>query len=151
MEIIDDSKVVSGGILLISKDNKVLAFSKLIDNNKIRLPGGTRQKGESSSQNASRELFEETGLDIDVSDISEIFYYIPDDNKNKNIEGYFATFVVRSNKLASEFNILYDGKDENGNLEGHARWVKPEDFLDPDKSVFPDYLTQLLKSTKLID
>jgi hypothetical protein len=59
MENVDTNKVSK---VIITKDNKILLLQK--KNGKYELPGGHIEVGESAIEGATREVKEETGLDI---------------------------------------------------------------------------------------
>jgi 8-oxo-dGTP pyrophosphatase MutT (NUDIX family) len=145
-----DNKTTACGVLLISLDNKILAFARKGDTSKLGLPAGKREKDEDLKFCARRELLEETGVDLDLSNITEIFYYIPDDKQKENKEEYCATFVVRSDLNLDKFILGEANKDEFGTPEGKAIWVTPLEFIESANSAFLDYNTNLLRFAKLL-
>lgn len=148
---IEDSKITACGILLISSDNKILAFARRGDKTKLGLPAGKREGVESLKECASREVFEETEIKIDLTDNNEVFYKIPDDKQRDGKEEYCATFIVRENKSSEEFEIGKANISETENvIEGFGLWVTPEEFIHAANSAFLDYNTALLKFAKLI-
>lgn len=63
---------------IISIDNKVL-LERRADDNKWGVPGGWAEVGESPQESLIREFKEETGLDIEVGNIIDVFTQRPGD------------------------------------------------------------------------
>lgn len=148
---IPDNKITAAGVLVISSDNKILAFARRGDRTKLGLPAGEREPGEELKQVASRELFEETGFMTEVEDEDEMFVYQPDDKQAAGMDEYCATFIKRIDLPSHTFTTQEANKDENGDLEGFGLWVEPFEFIAGGNSAFIDYNTNLLKFAKLID
>ena len=73
---IDSCKIVTGVVLILKKDNKVLLFKRNIPN-KIAcgffcLPGGTVEHHETVKQAACREATEEIGITITENNLSPV-------------------------------------------------------------------------------
>ena len=148
---IPDNKITAAGVLVISSDNKILAFARGGDLTKLGLPAGKRESNESLKQNAARELFEETGFMTEITDTDEVFIYQPDDKHAANVEEYCATFIKRINLPSETFVIQAANLDAEGNPEGHGLWVEPSEFIAKGSSAFIDYNTNLLRFAKLVD
>jgi 8-oxo-dGTP pyrophosphatase MutT (NUDIX family) len=150
MNDVDDNKITACGVLLISSDNKVLAFARKGNASRLGIPAGKRESGESLKDCAARELYEETGIQLDLSDISESFCYIPDDKPKEQQTNYCVTFIVRSSLPSEVFEILEANTDHEGNIEGQGVWVEPDEFILSTKSAYIEYNTHLLKFANLI-
>ncbi len=55
--------------VIVAVDDKVLFVHNWLGENKLSLPGGGVQKGESSKKAAVREVREETGLDLNIDEL----------------------------------------------------------------------------------
>jgi len=105
--------------LIMSDDGKVLAVSRRDDPTQLGFPGGKMDPGEDLITTATRELKEETGLDI--VDLRQVFVHKEDD-------GYVTTTFV--GKVSGQIET-----DE----EGLIRWVKPSVLMNPETSPFASY------------
>ncbi len=65
-------------VYLTNNDGQVLAVSRKNDSTKWGLPGGKKELLETDEQAAVRELYEETGLDVNVCHLRKIFEDIDD-------------------------------------------------------------------------
>jgi 8-oxo-dGTP pyrophosphatase MutT (NUDIX family) len=147
---IDNTKITACGVLLVSSDKKILAFARKGNTSQLGVPAGKRETGETVIQCAERELYEETGIQLDLSAISESFCYIPDDKPREEQTNYCVTFIVRSSLPSEVFEILEANTDPDGNPEGHGVWVEPEEFIQSTKSAYLEYNTNLLKFANLV-
>lgn len=103
--------------VLLSADNEVLFVKSFVGDQKWKLPGGGVKKNEHPEDGALREIFEETGIELGKSQISEILR-----TKNRHA-GTQYTHVVFVAKLAQKVKItksqpeIYD-----------AKWLKPNEI-----------------------
>lgn len=67
-KIKNDTSTLRAGCIVLSKDKKKILFVKTKKCNKWGPPKGRLNKGESVSECAMRELFEETGIKVDISE-----------------------------------------------------------------------------------
>jgi len=88
----------------IIEDEKILML-KRSDNKKWTMPGGTLEFGESLTDCAIREASEETGLDIEITDVIGTY-------TDPNIRVAYSDGEVRQ-----EFTIVYAGKLVSGIIE----------------------------------
>lgn len=144
--------VISNGKILIGNENDVYQF-----------PGGHLEESESLNDCLKREILEETGIEIDDSEINkpfmkvtflnkdwpktgnnrkcEIYYYIINTNKKVDLTktNYTANEIERNYKI-EEFNIdeaIYKIKDNIPNNEENK-------IISPDMiSAIEEYLNQI--------
>ncbi len=67
------SENITAACILICKGNKFLAVARRGTTDEWGLPGGKIDVGETPAQAASRELEEETGLQVTISDLDPVF------------------------------------------------------------------------------
>lgn len=99
--------ILNNGNLLLANENDVLQF-----------PGGHLEDDESLNDCLKREIKEETGIEIEDSEIGECFLKViwlnrdwPSEGKNRKCEIYY--YVVNTNKLPNLENIdLTDSEKE---------------------------------------
>lgn len=113
-------------VILILKDNKVLAVSRKNDPNAFGLPGGKVDPGEYLEQAAARELLEETGLV--ATNLTPVFVH--------EEEEYSTT----------TFTCDYSG-DINTPETGVVKWVEPDVLF---SGPFGKYNLELFTELKLV-
>ena len=91
----------AAAVALISDDKKLLML-KRADSGKWTMPGGTMEFGESLKDCAIREVFEETGLNVEIQDIIGIY-------TDPQIVVEYSDGEVRQ-----EFSVLYFGTIKQG-------------------------------------
>lgn len=112
-----DKKMV--GVVVPISNNKVLMLKrspKSTQPNRWNFPGGSIEDGESVPEGASRELYEETALDIEIKDMEYIGYL--ERFPNMHIYFYIGVFdnpEVEINDESSGF--MWATLDEVQNLE----------------------------------
>ena len=126
---------------IIMKDGKFL----MVGNDKIDYlysVGGRVKFGETAEQAVVREVYEETGVKMDIDRLGFIHenYFIGDDPKNNGrtvyeISLYFYMKVPDEFVPVSESFTEYDSKE-------HLRWVSPDDK----EKIFPDFFKKELKN-----
>lgn len=107
-------------MIMIKKDNMVVALDKTGSWPGITFPGGHVEKGESFKESAIREAKEETGLDVKDVYLKGIINW---DNKETG-ERYIELLYV-----ANGFEgVLKDGSDE-----GRVFWIDSEELKHSNK------------------
>ncbi len=116
-------KVVSAGVFVISKEGKILTFSRGEPFNDFSFPKGQRKQGESLEDTAVRECREETGLEVAITKKVGVnsynYFWEPTNEQTEKTVHYFVGKVVGGN-----LSIKKGGKD---NIE-EAQWVGVEDL-----------------------
>ena len=132
----------SGRVLLIDEAQRLLLFRgrELWPNNGTRtiwfLPGGGAEPGESFSECAARELFEETGFRVSPADLGRIagvrqvtFWF--EGAETLSNEAYFVHTIPAWEVDTSGFTEL-----ERAVIQAHRWWTLPE-LQATDEIVFP--------------
>ena len=115
-EITDLSRKVK--ILLINSQNEImLGYS----HNEYQFPGGTQEANEELIDTVNREIEEETGIKLNLSEI-EVFacsigYYKdwPAEGRNKKVEIYY--YEVKTDEKPNLDNLNLTEKEKEGNFE----------------------------------
>lgn len=115
------NSIVPATAAAIVKDDKLLMIRR-VDNDKWSLPGGTLDFGESLEECVIREVKEETGLNIRIDGIQDIY-------SNPNILIEYANGEVRQ-----EFTTVYNATVIDGELKiddesKDIQWVSLEKVL----------------------
>lgn len=116
------NSIVPAAAAAIIEDDKLLMIRR-VDNDKWSLPGGTLDYGESLEECVIREVKEETGLDIKINGIQNIY-------SNPNILIEYANGEVRQ-----EFTTVYKAEKVSGELQidnesKDIQWVPLFEVLD---------------------
>lgn len=111
-------------IWLITKDNQVVIVSK--DGAHWQLPGGKPEVGESLLETATREVSEETGLDISglVQQARMFGYYVvrePEANPGCYLQ---IRYILALPQDASSLALRVDAEDENQATEDVIKFVR---------------------------
>lgn len=116
---------------LVVKDGKFLALQQKADD-KIwwDLPGGRMKYGEEPENVLSREIFEETGLKIEILKQLGTWYFF---RSSDNSQVICFTFLCRP---VSERIELDKNPDEEEEIVS-CRWVTPEEFLNNSEALMP--------------
>lgn len=149
MEKNDLTVAVGDGILnvrvgaIIMKDNKIL----MVGNEKVDYlysVGGRVKMGESAEEAVMREVYEETGVRMEVESLGFVHenFFMGDTGKAKNKPVYEISFYFYM-KVPEDFEPVCGSFNEEDNKE-HLMWV----VLDSDKKYYPDFFrTELVKAS----
>lgn len=105
-------------VLIINSKNEVLLG---YSHNNYQFPGGHVEEGETLIQTVNREILEETGMDLGVSDLEPfacaIGYYKdwPAEGKNRKIEIYY--YEVKTDEEPNLEKTEYTENEKDGNFE----------------------------------
>lgn len=104
--------------LLINNDNILLGNA----NNVLQFPGGHLEENESLEECLTREIKEETGIDVDINDISKPFMEIdyfnkdwPEVGKKRKSEIYY--YVVKTDKEVDINNLNLTEHEKENNFK----------------------------------
>ena len=92
--------IMVGSAVLVLNDKNQLLMMKRADNNNWGIPGGAMELGETAEETARRELFEETGLEVDelklfgVFSGKELYYQYPSGEEVYNVSIVFLAHDV---------------------------------------------------------
>lgn len=139
----------SARVILLDKDNRVLLFTGIISSQlsavKVAwfLPDGGAEENETLGETAARELFEETGLQIEASLLRgpiEVSRGVWSDGTTT----YRATDYVFILRVAS-WEVTTEGFTplEQEQVIGHRWWTLPE-LQQSDAVIFPNRLASLV-------
>jgi len=105
-------------ILIINSNNEVLLG---YSHNNYQFPGGHVENGESLIETVNREMLEETGINLGVSDIEPfacaLGYYKdwPEDGKNRKIEIYY--YEIKTDEKPNLESTKYTDHEKEGKFE----------------------------------
>lgn len=131
-------------VILIDEDEKILLHLRK-DNNSWGLPGGMMELGESTEENAIREVYEETGLtchSLELFNIysgKKLYYKYPDGNEVYNVT---VTYLCRN----------YSGEIKVDLSEGYeVKYFAVNDIPDrlsgPIVPILNEYCEKVIKSS----
>ena len=105
-------------VLLVNSNNDVLLG---YSHNNYQFPGGHVEENETLVQAVNREILEETGIELNITNIGPfacaIGYYKdwPAEGKNRKIEIYY--YEVKTDEKPNLENTKYTENEKNGNFE----------------------------------
>lgn len=133
--------VVAGVSTIIVNENKEILLIHRKDNNLWGLPAGSIELNESPKNAAVREVFEETGLVIETSDLQllnvfggeEFFYTYPNGDQCSNVTISYGTTKVCGNLLLETDETkdakFFEAKCLPNNIAKHE-WIMLQSFFD---------------------
>lgn len=105
-------------VLLVNSNNDVLLG---YSHNNYQFPGGHVEENETLVQTVNREILEETGIELNITNIEPfacaIGYYKdwPAEGKNRKIEIYY--YEVKTDEKPNLENTEYTENEKDGNFE----------------------------------
>lgn len=126
-------KVGVNGVV-ISEDGKIL-LERRADDKLWGIPGGWAEIGESPQESVKREIYEETGLNVEVKDIIDIFTRRPGDYGQPHTSYhilFYCKLIDGSQKISCESLEIgfYDFRQISGWHRDHFEMIeKANDFL----------------------
>jgi len=126
LDEIEESVIRTKALIINSKSEILLGYC----NKTYQFPGGHLEKGETLIECLKREVKEETGIILDISNI-EPFFIIRHYSKNykktfKNRCNEIFYYVIRTNKPCDFNNIRHDEWEKVGSYE--LQYIKLEDI-----------------------
>lgn len=137
----------AAAVALVSKDERILMLRRA-DSNNWTMPGGTMKFNESLQECAIREVFEETGLNVEIVDIIGIY-------TDPEVRVAYSDGEVRQ-----EFTVLYYGHIKGGNEQiddesMELRWINMDKLSEihmatSQKKRIKDVIQFVIKGTRRI-
>lgn len=122
------NSVVPSVVAFVQNDAGQVLMVQRSDNGRWALPGGGHEVGESIRDTVVREVWEETGIKVDVDDLSGIY----------TDPGHVMSYD--DGEIRQQFGICFRARPTGGELRTSSeatavRWVDPADL--PDLDVHP--------------
>lgn len=116
------SIVVSTSVCAFDQTGALLLIRRA-DNDQLSLPGGVQQIGETVSHAAEREVKEETGINVEITELLGIY----------SDPGYVIRYP--DGTVGQEFSICFRGRPFGGQVRGsvessEVHWIQPEHLSD---------------------
>ncbi len=133
-----DKPMVGVGVL-ISQEDRYIIIKRAVEPDKglWSIPGGMVEIGERASDAAVREAKEETGLDVEITDLLDVVDKIIKDEDGR-IRFHFVILDYRASPTGGDLQAASDALD--------ARWVTAEEF--PGYELSPT-LVEMLKRVNI--
>lgn len=130
--------------IIINEENKLLAIKQNIGDFVFwDLPGGKIEYGENPYETLTREVKEETDLDISIKKILGVWWFFR--TKSDNHQIICTTFLCTIN---NKDNVNLTKNPTNENI-GEFKWLTKEEFANATYPVSDDSLKQLIKNLEL--
>ena len=120
---------------IINSDNELLVIH---NNNTYQLPGGHKEKSETLEESLKREIYEETGIDVEIN--NEAFMLITEYNKNflnsgKNICNKIYYYEVKTDELPHFDRLNLTELESRTDIKiNYVKVDKLEDFIEDSKN-----------------
>ncbi|RXJ65418.1 DNA mismatch repair protein MutT [Halarcobacter ebronensis] len=121
------------GVVTINDKNEILVIKEKISVVGYKIPGGHIDDGEMISTAAKREVFEETGVEVEFESIISLGHFYPHQFHKSNLY-----VLCLAKPLSSKIDI-----NDTQEIED-AKWVDVQEYLN-DESVFP-YSKEIVKT-----
>jgi 8-oxo-dGTP diphosphatase len=105
------------GVVIFEGENLLVVKDKI--HQTYKLPGGFIDDGENISQAVVREVFEETGIDVEFGAVVSLGHFTPAQFGESNL------YVIT---LAKPLNTTIEIKDDEEIIE--ARWINVDEYLE---------------------
>ncbi|WP_280396896.1 NUDIX hydrolase [Nocardia carnea] len=127
---------------LVQDDQGRILLIRRSDNGKYSVPGGGLEAGETVAQAVVREVREETGIDVDVTELVGVF---------SNPEHVIA---YDDGEVRQEFSICFRARPVGGSLRTsdestEVEWVMPAEL--PDRDIHPSIRLRIQKGLEVAD
>lgn len=120
------------GVIVLNEKEEVLVIKERVRKGGYKFPGGHIDSSEDIKTAAIREVYEETGINIEFEGIVSLGHFYPDQFNKSNLY-----IICKAKAKDLEINIIDKEEIED------AKWMKKENFL-ADEEIF-DYNKKLLK------
>ena len=137
-------------VLLVNSNNDVLLG---YSHNNYQFPGGHVEENETLVQAVNREILEETGIELNITNIEPfacaIGYYKdwPAEGKNRKIEIYY--YEVKTDEKPNLENTEYTENEKDGNFE--LRYIPLLDVENVLKTNAEEYGDKKVIAREMID
>ncbi len=133
------SKVLCAVKGLIMHAGKFLVIKQRVKNKIVwDLPGGRIEYGSDPIENLKREIFEETGIEVEVERPIGIWYFFREIDGDQEV---CTTFLCHP--VSTDINLEENPDEEEKIIE--ARWVSYHEFLGGDFKVECESLRKMIK------
>lgn len=119
------NSVVPSVVALVRDESERVLMIKRSDNGRWALPGGGHDVGESISETVTREVWEETGIEVTVEGVSGIY------TDPGHVLAYDDGEVRQQFSICFRANYVR-GEIRTSNETTQVRWVAPTDLADFD-------------------
>jgi 8-oxo-dGTP diphosphatase len=121
------------GVVVINENNQLLVIKERISTVGYKLPGGHIDDGEMISTAATREVLEETGIEVEFESIISLGHFYPHQFHKSNLY-----ILCKAKPISHEINIQDTDEIED------AKWVDVDEYL-VDENVL-DYSKAIVKA-----
>jgi 8-oxo-dGTP diphosphatase len=106
------------GVVVINENNQLLVIKERISTVGYKLPGGHIDDGEMISTAATREVLEETGIEVEFESIISLGHFYPHQFHKSNLY-----ILCKAKPISHEINIQDTDEIED------AKWVDVDEYL----------------------
>lgn len=136
-EMVGHNKIIlSAACCIITDENGCILLQQRGDSGKWGLPGGIMELGESMDETAVREVYEETGLQVEVDGFQGIYSKYFAEYRNGDVaQPIVAVFIAH----ITGGNLKCDGEETTA-LDYFATDALPEIFCDQHEDILSDFI-----------